>query len=216
MQSYPCNSKTSLRQRRIHESFSSRVKRRKSFTLTIRWNFGKSREDLSWNHRTSTTRRSETNGIAERAVRRTKEGRSAVLLRSGLDQKWVADSTECCCFSLADGKTLYERRFEEPLKGPIILFGAMVEYHPISTRDLSRLHQIGKKVLPGIFLGYGLIAWRFWKGDILIADWEDLEKLDASEMYRYSHSQMVRQNCQEGTMKSKKPLQDGNKPRSFQ
>ena len=32
--------------------------------------FGKSCEDLSWNHRTSTPHRTETNGIAERAVRR--------------------------------------------------------------------------------------------------------------------------------------------------
>ena len=38
--------------------------------------FGKSFEDLSWNHRTSTPHRSETNGIAERAVRRIKEGTS--------------------------------------------------------------------------------------------------------------------------------------------
>ena len=38
----------------------------------------------------------------------------------------------------------YGRRFGEPLKGPIIPFGAMVEYHPISTRDQSRLHQFGK------------------------------------------------------------------------
>ena len=39
-------------------------------------------------------------------------------------------------------------------KGPIIPFGAMVEYHPISAKDRSRLHQVGPKVLPGIFLGY--------------------------------------------------------------
>ena len=51
----------------------------------------------------------------------------------------------------------------------------MVEYHPISTRDQSRLHQFGKKVLPGIFLGYELIAGGIWKGDILIADLEELE-----------------------------------------
>ena len=36
--------------------------------------FGKACEDLSWNHCTSTPHRSETNGIAERAVRRVKEG----------------------------------------------------------------------------------------------------------------------------------------------
>ena len=50
--------------------------------------FGKACEDLSWNHCTSTPHRSETNGIAERAVRRVKEGTSAVLLQSGLDEKW--------------------------------------------------------------------------------------------------------------------------------
>ena len=49
-------------------------------------------EDLSWNHCTSTPHRSETNGIAERAVRRVKEGTSAVLLQSGLNESWWADS----------------------------------------------------------------------------------------------------------------------------
>ena len=49
---------------------------------------GKYCEDLSWNHCTSTPHRQETNGIAERAVRRVKEGTSAVLLQSGLDENW--------------------------------------------------------------------------------------------------------------------------------
>ena len=57
--------------------------------------FGKAFEDLSWNHCTSTPHRSETNGIAERAVRRVKEGTSAVLLQSGLNESWWADSMEC-------------------------------------------------------------------------------------------------------------------------
>ena len=35
--------------------------------------FGKACEDLSWNHGTSTPHRSETDGIAERAVRRVKK-----------------------------------------------------------------------------------------------------------------------------------------------
>ena len=56
---------------------------------------GKVCEDPSWNHRTSTLRRYETNIIAERAVRRVKEGTSAVLLQSGMDGKWWADSMEC-------------------------------------------------------------------------------------------------------------------------
>ena len=50
--------------------------------------FGKSCEELSWNHRTTTLCRSETIEIAERAVRRVKEGTSAVLMQSGLTEKW--------------------------------------------------------------------------------------------------------------------------------
>ena len=43
-------------------------------------------------------------------------------------------------------------------KGPIIPFGSLVEYHPINVKDQSRIHQFGKKVLPGLFLGYVLYA----------------------------------------------------------
>ena len=43
------------------------------------------------------------------------------------------------------------------------LLVALVEYHSISVRDQSRHPQFGKNVLPGIFLGYALIAGRIWK-----------------------------------------------------
>ena len=72
-----------LRRRKgVYECFSSRQKSRKSFALTC-----KSCEDKSWNHRASTLHRFETNGVAESAVRRIKEGTLAVLLQSGLDEK---------------------------------------------------------------------------------------------------------------------------------
>ena len=63
------------------------------------------------------------------------------------------------------------------------LFGSLVEYHPITAKDQSRIHQFGKKVLPGLFLGYALYAGGIWKGDVLIADLEELETMDASEIY---------------------------------
>ena len=44
----------------------------------------------------------------------------------------------------------------QPFKGPIIPFGSLVEYHPVTAKDQSRIHQFGKKVLPGLFLGYAL------------------------------------------------------------
>ena len=73
--------------------------------------------------------------------------------------------------------------FGQPFKGPIIPFGSLVEYHPKTAKDHSRIHQFGKKVLPGLFLGYALYAGGIWKGDVLIADLEELETMDASEIY---------------------------------
>ena len=84
---------------------------------------------------------------------------------------------------LSDGKTPHERRFGEPSKRPIIPFGSMVVNHPISAKDMSRLHQFGKKVLPGIFLGCLFYAGRMWKGDTPVTDIEELEMLDASEIH---------------------------------
>ena len=159
-----------------------------------------------------------------------KEGTSAVLLQSGLDERWWSGSIECCCClrnvqDLLTDKTHYERRFGEPFKWAKIPFVAMVEYHPISARDPSRLHQFVKKVLPGIFLGCELFAGN-WKGDILIADLEDLERLEASEIYHrkrridetkrwrihISSSRWKQQHCQEGTTNSENQLQGGNRP----
>ena len=73
--------------------------------------------------------------------------------------------------------------FGKPFKGPIIPFGSLVEYYPISAKDQSRIHQVGKKVPPGLFLGYALYAEGIWKGDVLVADFEELETMDASEIY---------------------------------
>ena len=50
------------------------------------------------------------NGSGERAVRRFKEGTSAIVLQSGRDEQWWADSMESHCYLrnvqvlLSDGK----------------------------------------------------------------------------------------------------------------
>ena len=93
-----------------------------------------------------------------------KEGTSDVLVQSGLNESWWADSMEKFTYLrnvtdlFSDGKTPYERHCGQPFKGPIVPFGSLVEYHPITAKDQSRIHQFGKKVLPGLFLGYSLFA----------------------------------------------------------
>ena len=59
------------------------------------------------------------------------------------------------------GKLFMKVDLENDSKGPVVHFGAMVAYYPICARDQSRLHQFGKKVLPGIFLGCALFTWEF-------------------------------------------------------
>ena len=62
-------------------------------------------------------------------------------------------------------------------------FGSLVEYHPKTAKNQSRIHQFAKKILAGLFLGYALYAGGIWKGDVLVADLEELETMDASEIY---------------------------------
>ena len=72
----------------------SQIGNLKSFTLTIPWNLAKPVKIFLESLYVS-PHRSETNGIAERAVRRITEGTSEVLLQSRLDENWWADSMEC-------------------------------------------------------------------------------------------------------------------------
>ena len=141
IQAYPCKTKTSQETQRSLQKFLEPERSPKVIYTDNSWEFGKACEDLSWNHCTSTPHRSETNEIAERAVRRVKEGTSAVWLHSGLNESWWADSMECYTYLrnvtdlLSDGKTPYERRFGQPFKGDIIPFGSLVEYHPFTAKD---------------------------------------------------------------------------------
>ena len=96
---------------------------------------------------------------------------------------------------LSDGKTPYERRFGQPLKGQIIPFGSLVEYHP--AKDQSRIHQIGTKVLPGLFLRYALYAERIWKGF-----W--LQTLRSWKRWTHQKSTLKKSQCEGGDISLKK------------
>ena len=150
IQSFPCKSKTFQETDKSSRKFLEPSEKPKVICTDNSLEFYKSCED----HRTSTPHRSETNGIAERAVRRIKERTSAVLLKSGLDEKWWADSVECyCCLRnvqdlLSDGKVPNKRRFGEPFK----------ERPSNSARDQSRPTNLAGKFLPGVCLECALIA----------------------------------------------------------
>ena len=180
--------------------------------------FGEACEDLSCSHRTSTLHRSETIGIAERAVRRVR-----------LDERWWSDSygmllSAKCPRLLGRREDAIWKTIWRTIQRTNNIFWSNGWISSISPKDQVRIHRFDKKVLPGIFLGCVLITGGIWKGDILKADLEDLEKLDASEIYlrrinakevlvrqkrwwiHISNCRMVQQNRQEGTTNSKNHL----------
>ena len=131
------------RRKRVSESSSSRRKSRKSLTLTVHWNLA--------------------NGAQKKRRGRLLYCYNSAWMKNGGQIPWNAMAI-CEMFktSWQMGKTSYEGRFGETFWGAKIPFGANVEYHPFSSRDQSRLHRFGKKVLLGIFLGYELVAGRIW------------------------------------------------------
>ena len=105
-QAYPCKNKTSQETQRSLQKFLEPERKTKVIYTDNSLEFGRACEDLSWNHCTSTPHRSETNGIAERAVRRVTEGTSAVLLQSSLNESWWADSMELLYLSAKRSRSL--------------------------------------------------------------------------------------------------------------
>ena len=148
------NQKLHRRRRRIFESFQKPSQKPKVIHTHNSLEFGKYGEEWSWNHRTITLHRSKTSEIAEGAVRRAKEETSAVLLQSGSDDKWWSDSMTCCCYLRDDQDLLADGKSQNERR-----FGE-------SFQDMNLF-----------------AVWIFWEEDILMAEIEELEKLDASDIY---------------------------------
>ena len=188
IQAYPCKTKTSQETQRSLQKFLEPDRNPKVIYTDNSLEFGKACEDPSWNHCTSTPHRSETNGIAERAVRRVKEGTSAVLLQSGLNESWWADSMECYTYLRnvtdlsSDGKTSYERRLGQPfnLKDRLFHLVHWLSIIPLLRKTSQESINLERKSYLDCSSDTLCTRGGIWKGDVLIADLEGLETMDAS------------------------------------
>ena len=70
-------------------------------------------------------------------------------------------------------------RFGTKFPGPLIPFGAAVDYKPSSEQDKRRLHEFGPSVLAGIFMGYSQQNGGGWSNDLLILDQEDISEAES-------------------------------------
>ena len=212
IQSYPCKTRTSQETEKSLRKFLEPSHKPKVICTGNSLEFGKSCEDLSWNRRTSTPHRSETSGVAERAVRRVKDGTSAVLLQSGLDERWWAVSIECCRYLrnvqdlLADGKTPYVRRFGEPFKGPI-----SSDFNARFIKTSSIWQESITWYLSWVSIDRGRnLEWRYSNCGLGISGKDGCTEkhwIHRKKMISYSQRQMVQQNCQEEiSLRREQPL----------
>ena len=114
---------------------------------------------LGWRHDVSTPNRPQTNGVAERAVKRVIEGTRSVLLASGLPHRFWSDASKCYCqlrnFNdiVKDGKTPHELRHGHAFPGLFIPFRSE-DYKPSSFKETQEQLKFHERTRKGIFLGY--------------------------------------------------------------
>ena len=117
--------------------------------------------------------------------------RQVASLKKPSDEWRWSDSTECYCYCYlrnvqdlqVDGKTPYERRFGEPFKGTIIPFRSNGWISSDFDKRSIKIFSIWQEKITSNFLGHELTAGGIWKGDVLVADNEDLENIGASDIY---------------------------------
>ena len=95
---------------------------------------------------------------------------------------------ECYCYlrniqdRLCDGKTPFERRFDEPCKGPIIPFGSLVECLPISQK-ISHDSINWERKCSREYSRLCMYAGESSKETYWLWTLEELEEMDASEIH---------------------------------
>ena len=132
---------------------------------------------MMYSHDTSTPHVPATNGVAERAVGKVKEGTRCQITQSGFPHSWWNRAARCYCFltnitdiSVGQTKTPYELRFGAPYNGIVLPFGAACEYKPESVKGKFLVRPFGQQMLPAIFVGYHQREGGKPSGDYLVLD----------------------------------------------
>ena len=77
----------------------------------------------------------------------------------------------------------YERQFGTPFNVPVILFWSNGRISPYFCEGPIETSSTRSQSLAGFFLGYALHAGGICNGDMLVADIEELEETNASEVH---------------------------------
>jgi len=128
LQSYPCKTKGAADTLRCFQRFLGPDILAKHVYTDNSKEFAAALDKMCVCHDTCTPYTPASNRIAERAVRRVKEGTTASLVQSGLSDRWWHKAMMAFCYLRnvhdqgPDGETTYEKRFKVKFAGPIIPF----------------------------------------------------------------------------------------------
>ena len=132
-QSYPTKKKTAQETVKRLQGFAPPDQKPRIIHASNCLHFISACEDLCWDLDRSTPYYSLENGIDENAVRREKEGTSALRVQSDLSENWWREAMESYCYlrkiqdKLADRKSSCERRCGTPFDGPVMPFRAEID-----------------------------------------------------------------------------------------
>ena len=184
IQAYPSKTKTSKETQKLAQVLGD--KQPKVITLTFLWNSAKPVKMSPGIMHVCTTQIRNKRDCGESSAQ-SKKNTFAVLLQSSLNKNWWADSMEC----YTDFRNIQDLLFENSIRKAFL--EKRSKHRSISLVHLLNITLFLKKVLLGLFLGYALYAERFWKGDVLVAYLEELETVDASEIYskRFNSKEVI-------------------------
>ena len=97
VQGYGCKTKSAEETKQCFQVFMGTAMKAKLVYTDNSQELSSALEILGWPHDPSTPYKPQTNGIAERAVRRVKEGTSCMLLQSGFCEFWWPNAMQLYC-----------------------------------------------------------------------------------------------------------------------
>ena len=187
---YPCKTKNADDTRSCFQHFLGSIIPKKVYTDGSH-EFKNALKSLGLPHDVATPHRPQTNGIAERAVKRILEGARCLLKQSGLPEYFWPDAVRCFAFLYNvtvhqhDGKTPYLKRFGSEFDGPLLPFGSAVSYKPSDDATLATIPKFGERTTPGLFAGYHLHNGCTWSKDLYFYNIAKLQ--NATELHHIHH-----------------------------